>query len=728
MKEVRYSFCHICEATCGLRVTVEDNRVCGIEPDPEHVATNGYACMKGTRFAEVQHSPDRVVEPLKRVGDRWEAISWDQAIAEIGGKIRELVDRHGNQTLAHMMGSPAGASAINPGFSQAFFAGLGSRQTYGVGSVDCNNKFRVNQDMYGSPFRLTFPDAAHTQFLMLLGSNPAVSQMSLVHMPRSIEKLRAIERRGGRVVFVNPRRTESAEQVGEQVFIRPDTDVYFIAAFCREWIATGGVDEERLATTMRGFEQLKAAVSAWTPERAGAVTGIEAGTIRELVQAHRAADGAALYMSTGVNQGTHGTLCHWLLESINAISGNLDRRGGTLMGRGIFDWPALAKKSGQFESTAQSPTGGFRAIVDTFPVGVLADEILKPDHERVTGLIVAASNPVLNCPNPDGRLQEALGKLELLVSIDLFRNETANLAHYILPSTTFLERADVPYAIQTFVGSQPVRYVHYVDPVLEPPPGVREEWWIYTRLARASGVRLHGSRLVNALLQFNAWLFSQPWGRRLAVTPPRMIGLMLMRLGLGYRTTHLKRYPHGRLLDENRPGDFLGTDRVLTADGRVNLAPTDFVEAAAGLEQSYAREVQRRGEFKLISKRELRSMNSWLRNYPGYVRDSTNYLYLHPEDAERLGLSDNDLAAVRSESGAVQAPVRVSDEIMPGAAALPHGWGHADADGMPLAQRHAGVNSNLLAGDGPQHIERLSGIAHLSGIFVDISKAERSAA
>jgi anaerobic selenocysteine-containing dehydrogenase len=717
------TFCRICEATCGLRVRVRENRVVAIEPDREHVATRGYACIKGTRFAEVQASPDRVLHPMKRVGNAWRRISWDEAIGEIGEKIRGLVARHGPDALAHFMGSPAGATTLAPPIQQAFVAGLGSRQTYGVGSVDCNNKFRVNQEMYGSPFRLAFPDVPHTRFFMLLGSNPSVSNTSLFHLPHSIASLRAVVRRGGRVVFLNPRRTETAEAVGEHVFIRPDTDVWFLAAFARELLETGGVVPERVERHMTGLSELRRVVAPWTPERQEGVTRVPAALVRELAAAHRDSGAAALYMSTGVNQGRHGTLCYWLLESINAFSGNLDRRGGTLMGRGLVDMPAEAKRSGRFERPERSPVGGFCSVVDTFPVGVLADQILSREPERVRGLIVWASNPLLGCPNPSGRLERALRELEVLVAIDLFRNETGDLAHYFLPATTFLERADIPYAIQTLCGSQPLRYVHYTDPVLEPPPDVREEWWIYTRLARACGVTLFGSRLANALLQWNARLAYSRWGNRLAVRPGTLIGVMLARAGVGGRRRHLRDHPHGRLLDPNRPGDFLGTDRVLTADGRVHLAPPDFVAAAARLESAYARELDHRDALKLISKRERASLNSWLRNAPGYVKERSNHLHIHPEDAARAGLSDGDTAEIASAYGKVEAPVRVTDGVMPRTVALAHGWGHAAARGLALAREHAGVNSNLLAGDGILNTEALSGMSHLSGIEVSVRRS-----
>jgi len=393
------------------------------------------------------------------------------------------------------------------------------------------------------------------------------------------------------------------------------------------------------------------------------------------------------------------------------------------MGEGLYDLAAESKKRGQFERADRSPTGGFPSVVDTFPVGTLADDILRPTTDRVTSLMVWGSNPVLNCPNPDGRLERAFRELELMVVVDLFRNETGDLANYFLPSTSFLERADIPYALQTGAGCMTLRYVHYTDPVLDPPPDVREEWWIYTRLAKAVGVRLFDSAVVDAALQRNASLaYAGGWRDRIALHSPQLVGLMLRAFGLGSRKKHLRDHAHGMLLPPNRPGTFLGTARVLTDDRKVHLAPEPFVSAAAELAGDFEGEMAARDRLKLIGKRERESINSWMRNAESLNRATTNYLTMHPEDAERAQVSDGDTVSLRSRYGSIEVPVRVSDEVMPRTVALPHGWGHARASGLTVARRHAGVNPNLLAGDGIENVEALSGMSHLSGIPVEVRK------
>jgi anaerobic selenocysteine-containing dehydrogenase len=722
--ETRYTFCRLCEATCGLRVEIEDNRIAKIEPDPEHVVSRGYACVKGTRYASIQHNPDRVTHPLERVGAEWREISWERAISEIADGIRRLIARHGPQTVGHFAGSPGGANVLAPIFRGALFAALGSRRMYGTGTCDTMNKFRVNEEMYGSPMRLAHPDVDRCEFILVLGANPAISGNTLYHLPDARRRFKEIVLRGGRAVFINPRRVETS-RVGEHFFIRPDTDLFFLAAFCNELIRGGHADRARVDRFMDHFEGLERSVASWTPERQAAVTGISADTLRELVRSHAAADGAALYMATGVNQGRSGTLCFWLLECINAISGNLDRVGGTLLGEGLFDMAKEVTSDAQimlsYDRGDELPT-----VAGQQPSGMLADDILRDDGERVTALIVEASNPLLACANPDGRLEQAMKKLELLVSIDLFRNETGNLAHYILPATTWMERPEFPYALQSFTACTPTPYMIYADALLEPPPGVRHEWWMFVRLADALGVRLFENRLASAAVKLAARLDRTPL-RRLVSLPHLLLDGMLKKGGLPRGKKMMRDHPHGILLPRNDGGNFLGTPRVLTENGKVDLAPAEIARSfEAAAERLYAEEIGNAGRFKLIGKRELCRINTSSCNSEALVRVATNYAYLCAEDAALLGVANDDVLQVASAFGRIEIPVRVTRELMPRTIAIPQCWGHGEADGLRHARKHPGVNVNLLAGDGPENIERLSGMSHLSGILVDVRKAERA--
>ncbi|MEM7137666.1 MAG: molybdopterin-dependent oxidoreductase [Myxococcota bacterium] len=718
----QHTFCRICEPTCGLIATVDGDQILSIRPDKDHVASQGYACIKGLRYHEMHHSPDRLRVPLKRSGDGFEEISWDQALQEIGDKVKALVAEHGGDSVSAYLGNPISFSLLPPILTAAFLTGLGSRNLFQTGSQDCNNKFAVAERLYGFPFIQPFPDVDRTECLIMLGSNPAVSRASFMQLPNPIRRLRAIEGRGGRVFSINPRRTETAKQLGTHVFIRPDTDVYFLLSFLHEVIARDAVARDRVAAHMKGFGTLKSVAAGWTPERTAEITGIDPRLLRDMVDAYLEADGAALFLSTGVNQGSQGTLAFWILEAINAVTGNLDRRGGTLVGHGyVKDFPKYARKGGHTLRKDMSRIGRLPSVADTFPAGIMADEILTEGPGQVRALFVVSGNPLLTVPNSDGRLQRALEALELVVSIDIFRNETANHAHYILPGSSAMQRADLPFVFQSLMGVQPVPYAQFTDAVVPLEAEQRDETMILLQIARACGANLFGSRWVQGVI--DAWMGvgKVPWiGKRVELTPERLLGLMAKAFKFG-SLDELRKAPHGRLLAAHAGNDFLGS-RVVTDDGLVDLAPAEFVRAVGQLEASFEREREHRDRLKLISKREQHSHNSWLHNQPRFVegRRSTNYLYMHPEDAKAIGVASGQRVEVRSEVASIELPVEITDDMMQGAVALPHGWGHQDADGLSVASQTTGANVNLLAADGPDKLEYFSGMAQLNGILVDV--------
>ncbi|MBW2588589.1 MAG: molybdopterin-dependent oxidoreductase [Deltaproteobacteria bacterium] len=708
-----YTFCRICEASCGLQVEVQDNRVTRIRPDSDQI-----------RFDEVQHAPDRVLQPLKRSGEELTPTTWDAAIEEIGQRLRAIIDQHGPQSVGFYIGNPCGFSTTIPIFLNGLASAIRTKKVFSVGSLDCANKFRVSDEMYGSPFTLTFPDIKNTKFLMMIGANPAVSHASVMQLPHPITELQAIEERGGKVVFLNPRRIETAKAVGEHHFIRPGTDVFFLLSFLRELLEMGAVDHDKVGRHMSGLEDLAAMVQPWTPEKTEEVTRVPAQTLRALARQYADADGASLFCSTGVNQGGFGTLAFWILEVINAVSGNLDRKGGSVVNKGAIDLPRLGKRAGMFRRGRKSRFGNLPMVADNLPTTTLADEILTPgEGQQIKALFVVAGNPILSAPNPQGRLTRAFKELDLLVSMDLFRSETAEIADFVLPGPTFLERPDLQMAFQLMSGTQPVRYLQYTDPVLKMPDTVRDEWWVFSEIARAAGLPFFGNRFAEKLFALNRRAAKRPALRgRLGLNHKRLIGLFTL-IGSGMTPGRLaKRYPHGRILKPNRPG-WLLKGGLLTKNGLVELAPTNFLDRAeAEFETGYQRELCSKTTLKLISKREKRGHNSWMHNTPalGGKAHTTNRLYMHPDDASEAGLREGDLAEIGTEHGSVQAPVQISDDIMRYVVALPHGWGHRDS-GLAYARAHrAGVNVNALAGDGAKHTERLSGMAQLTAFPVRV--------
>jgi formate dehydrogenase len=503
------------------------------------------------------------------------------------------------------------------------------------------------------------------------------------------------------------------------VFIRPDTDVFFYLSFLRELLAAGGIDEARIARFTRGLDEVRALCEPWTPERTAEVTRVAPETLREIVQAFRAARGAALYSSTGVNMGSNGSLAFWLQEVANCVSGNLDREGGTLVSRGIIDFAAFGKKTGTLLRTDRSRIGDFQSVNDGFPGGVLADEILTPGDRQVRALIVTGGNPLLTMAN-SGRLREAFGKLELLVTLDLFRNETGSLAHYVLPCTSPLERPDLPFVFPLMLGLQERPYLQATEAILPPPGDVRDEATIYLDLCRESGISLFGSRIAQWILSGLTSLASG--GKRHPRVPQELLLSAILRATRQGSFRALARDRHGRLREPHRADDFLGS-RVVTEDGRVDLAPPRLLEQARKLPGDFERERTRPDQMKLITRRAVGTHNSWTHNVERFAAPGTNVLYVNPVDADRIGLLDGQMADVSTDVATVRLPVRLLADLMPGTVALPHGWGHQHATGLSVASRTRGVNVNLLAGDGPGRLERVSGMAHLTGFPVDVRPA-----
>ncbi len=723
--ETKHTFCRICESSCGLTAQVADGQVIALEPTKDHIGTHGFACMKGLQQHRMYDSPDRLKYPLKRVGDRWQRISWQQALSEIGNKVRQL-QAVSQDATAMYVGTAAGFSILHPIFAEGFMQGLGSRNIYSSSTQDCANRFASATEMYGFPFTQPFVDLDHVNCLVVVGTNPVVSKWTFLQVAHPVKRLKELVARGGKAIFIDPRFTESAKVGSGHLFIRPGTDVYFFLSFLHEVFAQQAVSEARVARYMRGLDELRALVGDWSPERTAEVTSIPAQELRKLVRDYVEADGAAIITGTGVGMGPQGTLAHWLAEVINAVTGNLDRKGGTLVGRGIFDFAAFSKKNGMFSREERSRIGRFRQLNGGFPGGILADEILTPGRDQIKALFVTGGNPLLTMANA-GRLREALKQLELLVVTDIYLNETASLAHYVLPATSPLQRPDLPFVFPLFLGMQSVPYMAATEAVVPPEGEQWDEATIYTELARACGVGLFGSRIAQGLLNLMMGV-NRAFGRAPnRGIPQTFIMDLMLRLSGNGRFKDVLQYGAGKPREGAKPEDYLG-QRVVTDDGLVQLAPALFIERARQLDADFEAERASlaRGELRLISKRTHSTHNSWTQNIAELTNGKaaqSNYLYMHPQDAQARGLSNGDVADISTRVATIRLPVKLLPELMPGTVAIPHGWGHQHAKGLQVAASLSGANVNLLFADGPEHVESLSGMAHLTGVPVVVAPA-----
>ena len=710
----RITFCRICEAHCGMVATVEDGVVTKLRPDKEHPLSRGEACPKGIAMVDVQNDPDRVTSPLRRRDDgEFEEVSWETALSEIGERLRGVIDRHGAGSVGWYFGNPGAFSYSHSLWVKGFMEGLGSPHYYTASSQDVANRFAASAMLYGSPALVPIPDLSRTDFLVMVGANPFVSHGSLLTAPRIRERMRAITGRGGRVVIVDPRRTETARAF-EHVAIRPDTDAWMLSSILSVMIEEGLVDEVALGQQAVGWAAWRERLGPLTPERTEPVTGIPAGELRQLARDLAAAPSAAVYGRTGSCLGRHGTVVAFLLDLVNIASGNLDRPGGSVFGLPAVAFDEVASLAGlDTYGKVRSRLGGFPDVLGALPATLLAKEMTTPGKGQIRAFFTSAGNPVLSCPDGE-ELEEALETLELYVSLDIYVNETNRHADYVLPATTWLERDELPLP---FLGFYVTPFVQYSEPVVEPRGEAREEWEIIDAISREIGVQPYPAAPIRAL-------------SKLGLRPrPKFVADLLVRTGRegdrfglrpgGLSLAKLRRQPHGVVVADEIATGVLGS-RVRYRDGKVRLDAPELLAEFDAMELETGGD----GDFplRLIGLRELRSHNSWMHNAPLLMRGGREQpARVNPADAEQAGVADGQQVRVSSKSGSIELPVTVTDEVMAGTIAIPHGWGHRG--GWRLANEAGGVNVNQLASSEADDLERLAGMAFLNGIPVRLEPA-----
>ena len=679
------TYCRICEANCGMVATVEGERVVQLRPDREHPLSSGYACPKGIAFPEVQHDADRVTHPLRRRPDgEFERVTWEDALSDIAARLGALP----RESIGWYLGNPAAWSFGHAVWAKGFVDALGSPHFYSSGSQDVNNRFAASALMYGSPLLVPIPDVERTDFLLMVGANPFVSNGSVFSVPRVRDRMHEVVRRGGRVVVVDPRRTETARHF-EHVPILPDGDAWLLLSM----LHVIGPDDPELAALVEPF----------APEATASRTGLDPDLVRGLARDLAAAPSAAIYGRTGSCLGRHGTLVAFLLDALAAVTGNLDRAGGLVFAEPAVDLDQTMRRYGLASyGTKRSRIGGFPDVLGQLPATLMAPEIETPGPGQLRALIVSAGNPVLSVPD-GAALERAFGSLDLLVSIDFYLNETGRHADYVLPATTFLEREDVPVAFLPFFVKP---FIQWTDAVVAPRGEAREEWEVVDDVSRRMGIAPYSVPPLRWLAKLGVRL-----------SPDRLLDLMLRtgprRLSLG----RLRRSLHGVLLDEHHP-----TGRLRKPP---RLTPPEIVREIESLAVEPAPDPAL--PLRLIGMRELRSHNSWMHNVEKLMRARDGQvLRMHPRDAAERALSDGDAVAIRSASGEVAGvPVLVTDEMTPGVVALPHGWGHRG--GWRRANAAGGVNVNELASASPDSLERLAGMSRLNGIPVEVEARSEAA-
>lgn len=733
MAENKTTFCRICEPLCGMIATVEDGTLLSLRPDKENPLSKGFACPKGIAFSEIVNDPDRVLHPLrKNEFGEFERVSWETAMAEITEKLTAVYKRDGASGIGWYFGNPATFSTGHTLWVANFTTLLGTPHVYSAGSQDVNNRFVASHFLYGTPVAAPIPDINRVQFLVIIGANPVVSHGSVMSSPRIREGLTAITKRGGQVLVIDPRRTETAREFDWQPIV-PDTDALLLLSLLHVMFDEKLADDDRLRRQATGVDAIRSLATSYPPETTSERTGIDADTVRELARKLVLTDRAALYGRVGTSLGRTGTLTTALLDIVNLVAGNLDAVGGAMFGDlGIpgqrAGVTAMQHVPNFVWNGRRSRVGGLPQVLGTAPASLMAKEMQTPGKGQLKALFVSAGNPVLSVPNGD-ELVKALGGLDLMVSLDFYQNETNAHADYILPTTTMYERADFLIPFQPLFTTP---FKQATDAVIPPMGESREEWQIVNDLVAALAQQapaLGGLHLFNKL----AARIGKPW------TPTRLSDLVV-RLGTGGNRFGLRRggLTFGKLLDEFPHGTIVADHlepeqlrkfvthrhRKIRLDAPELLAEIDRLDPDA--DPAYP--------LRLIGMREIRSENSWQHNAPLLLRGGrTHSARMHPTDASARGLDEGDLVTVTSRHGQIALPISVTDDIKPGVVAIPHGWGHNGTGGWTKANGAAtndlgsgGANVNALISSDPEDLERLAGMANMTGVPIQVTPLEQS--
>ncbi|WP_067477913.1 molybdopterin-dependent oxidoreductase [Nocardia amamiensis] len=713
--------CPLCEAVCGLELTLDaDDHVTSVRGDRNDPFSKGFLCPKGASFGHLDEDPDRVTEPLirDRATDTWRAASWDEAFDYIAERFPAIVAEHGNQSAAAYLGNPNAHTVAGALYVPILLRALSTKNIYSASTADQMPKQVASGLMFGDPLTVPVPDLDRTDYLLMLGANPLESNGSLCTAPDFPGRLKALRRRGGRFVVVDPRVTRTAKLADVHLFIRPGSDAYLLFGIVHTLFAEQLTD---VRVEVTGLDELRAAAAAFDPETVSARTGVPAATIVRLARELAAAPTAAVYARIGTCTAEFGTITQWLVDAVNTLTGNLDSPGGAMF--------AMAAAGGIPRTRPFRPgrwTSRVRELPEAMgelPIATLADEITTPGEGQIRALVTVAGNPVLSAPS-GARLDAAFAQLDFMVSVDRYVNETTRHADVILPPPRPTQSPHYDFALLQFAVRNYARY----SPPLVPLGDRPSEPGVLARLAAALTGRPHdGSDGVDPLtavdeLVIAGLLHKAGLGNRRGEllgenSTEQRIDLML-RLG-----------PYGewnggtlnlQVLLDNPHGIDLGPLRprlpgvLRTATKQVDLAPQPLLDDVARMRD---RLDDAAPELVLIGRRQLRSNNSWMHNIAPLVSGSNRCtLQINPADVARLGLGDH--AVVKSAAGTLTVALEPTDAIMPGVVSLPHGWGHVDS-AQTVARAHAGVNANVLTDDSVVDVP--SGNAVFNGVPVTLS-------
>jgi anaerobic selenocysteine-containing dehydrogenase len=710
MVDTAYTTCPLCEATCGLELTVSAGKIIKVRGDADDVLSHGFICPKGAALGQLDADPDRLRTPRIRRDGKLLPATWDEAFEAVDAGLTRIIESHGRDAVALYLGNPNVHTLAGNLYAGPLRKALGSKNVYTASTLDQMPKHVSCGYLFGSPLAVPVPDIDRTDFLLILGADPYSSNGSLWTVPDAPGRLKALQQRGGRFVVVDPRRSRTARAADRYVPIRPGTDVFLLLGMVNALFGTHLTNPGRLSDHLTGLHELENLTAPFTPEAAAPRCGVDAATIRELTRELAGAERAAVYGRIGTTTVAYGTVTSWLVDVLNVLTGNLDRPGGAM-----FPLPAHSKRGrgngkGFVTGRWHSRVRGLPEVFGELPAVTLADEIETPGEGQVRALVTVAGNPASSVPNAD-RLGRAMATLDFMASVDPYVNETSRHADVILPPPPSSRGPHYDFAFYNFA----VRNVANFSPAVFPlDDDMRDECEILMRLiAIVSGLgwRADIDALQDAELRARG---ADPAELTGTTAAERIIDLRLRTGAYQLSLQQLQDSPHGIDLG---PLTSRVPEVLRTPSGRIELCPEPIVAEVRKLAGAPAPDGT---EFVVIGRRHLRSNNSWMHNVPVLVKGrELCTVVVNRGDADRLGLVDGGKARVSSRVGQADLTVEVTDDIAPGVVSIPHGWGH-DQPGveMSVAAGTRGVNVNRLTDD--LHLDPLSGNAVLNGVPVTI--------
>ena len=733
--ETSYRICPLCEACCGLEVTHESGKVVAVRGAESDPFSRGYICPKGVAIADLHNDPDRLRQPLIKRDGRFVEATWDEAFAEIERRLLPVIERHGAAAVGTVLGNPVSHRHGLTLYAQRFLRTLGSPNVFSASTVDQMPKHRAVGEMYGQWMTIAVPDIARTDLLVILGGNPMASNGSLWTVPDFRGKARALRARGGRLVTIDPRRTETAKVSDDHHFIRPGGDVFLLLGLVHTLFAEGLVRPGRLAAHINGLSELEAAVAPYDADRVAPRCGMDAHIIRQLARDLANSERAALYGRIGTCLQAFGTLNNWLVDVVNILTGHFDEPGGMMFPKAAAFATNTRGKPGEGRGVKVArrmmKSAPVPEIMSEYPVTTIADEITDAGEDGIRAMISIAANPVLSAPNGE-RLSNALGQLDFMLSLDIYLNETTRHADVILPGLSPLEDSHWDVVFNQFAWRNAARYS---APVFDRPGDQLAEWQVFMRLIgllQGQGPNADAEALDHAITLVEVEKVAGALAPQVMSATSGLSGpdrLVELELRAGPYGDGFGRNPDGLTLAKVRAsgqGIDLGPheprmpDILRTPSGRIELAPPDFVADLARVEKALS---ELPPELVLIGRRDVRTNNSWMHNLPTLAKGPNRCkLLVHPVDAQRYGLANGEFAEISGNGHDMLVPVEITDDLMPGVVSLPHGWGHDQTDArMSLAARNPGVNINALMDGGAR--DPLSGNAVLNGVAVSLRAA-----